>query len=379
MSATAQRISLRAPAPVLRARARRGSAGAFIATSLRYLTSVFPAVSRELAAWRRRAAAIPDAELRRLALESLAKRGNMEGAALFAVLAPRARRRAVVRALVAFQAAYNYLDLLAEQPSEDPAGNGRRLHEALLVALDPAVAHRDHYAHRAGDEDGGYLAGLVDATRDALAELPSYGCAAGAARGAAARIVEFQSRNLGLRQGGCEGLERWARSLADADGGLRWWETAAACGSTLSVNALIAHAAWPALDAATVAAIDDAYHPWIGALHSLLDSLVDVEEDRRERLCNLLGHYACSAEARERMALLARRARGRAATLERPELHGTIVTAMVGYYLSASAARAPRSLPITRAVIDADAPATRRATIAFRAARRLSGVVRRQP
>ena len=380
MSATAHRVSLRAPAPAatLRRHGRRSSTAALGATSLRYLTGVFPAVSRELAAWRWRAAAIPDTELRRLALESLAKRGNMEGAALFAVLAPRARRREVVRALVAFQAAYNYLDVLAEQPSDDPLRNGRRLHGALLVALDPAAAHDDYYAERPGGEDGGYLAALVDATREALVELPSHARAAAAARDAAARIVEFQSRNLGLRHGGCEELERWARARCGAEEQIRWWEMAAACGSSLAVHAQIAHAAQPGLSPARVAAIENAYHPWVGALHSLLDSLVDVEEDRRAQLRNLIGHYSSGAEARERMALLARCARARVAALGDP-VHETIATAMASYYLSVPSARSPEARSLARAVVAGDTPALRRAPNAFRAARRLAGVLRAAP
>ena len=95
---------------------------AFAAAATSYWLSVFPVVRREIARLRERASAIPDPVLRELALQALEKRGNMEGAAAFATLVPRPRRRAVVRALVAFQAAYNYVDMLAEQPCEDSRG-----------------------------------------------------------------------------------------------------------------------------------------------------------------------------------------------------------------------------------------------------------------
>lgn len=46
-------------------------------------------------------------------------RGNIEGAALFDALAPAGRRARTIRALVAFQTAYNYFDALSGLPSED--------------------------------------------------------------------------------------------------------------------------------------------------------------------------------------------------------------------------------------------------------------------
>src|ERR1700753_2706462 len=117
-------------------------AKAFAGTAFHYWFGVFPDVSREVARWHRRAHAIPDARLARLALfTQSAERGNLEGAAVFAVLAPREHRRSVVRAAVAFQALYDFVDTLAERASPDPVANGLRLHQALLTALDPARPH----------------------------------------------------------------------------------------------------------------------------------------------------------------------------------------------------------------------------------------------
>jgi len=95
-------------------RERVALAAAFVDAALRYWLTVFPRVGRGLRHWHERAGQIPDQELRRIAFDSLRKRGNIEGAAAFAAFAPRSRRAAVVRALVALQAAYNYADLLSE-------------------------------------------------------------------------------------------------------------------------------------------------------------------------------------------------------------------------------------------------------------------------
>ncbi len=313
----------------------------FTAVVSRYLLTVLPRATREMAHWRARAATIPDPALRRLALDSLAKRGNMEGAALFAVLSPRAHRGAAVRALVAFQAAYNLLDTLAEQPSADPIANARRLHQALPLAFDPTAAQPDYYAGTPWSEDGGYLAATVDACRAALAELPSVAVVAEAAHAAAMNIVGFQSLNLTESQGGEEQLERWARERTPPGSGLRWWQTAAACGSSLPVHVLIALAAERSVDRGDLDATRNAYFPWIGGLHSLMDSLVDVAEDERLGQRNLLVGRTSAQDAAAQMGQLAERAREEAGALRRGGEHTVILTAMAAHYLHASDASQP--------------------------------------
>src|SRR5580693_7359850 len=133
----------------------------FACTVVRYPLLVLPSVRSELAQWRTRAGEIPNANLRRTAMQALVKRGNVEGAALFATLAPAVYRDRTIRALVAFQTAYNYLDALSELPSEDPAANGEQLHQALRIALQPGAAHPDYYAHNPDRGDDGYLTAIV--------------------------------------------------------------------------------------------------------------------------------------------------------------------------------------------------------------------------
>lgn len=425
-------------------------AATFSRLAARYWLGVFPRVCRERRRWRARAQAIPDPELRRIALESQRKWGNVEGAAAFAALVPRGRHRAAAaRAMVCFQAAYNYLDLLGEQPNSDPATAGRRLHRALPVALDPGAPHEDYYAgltrsrdggragaggrpgegHRPDDggrsghghppDDGGYLTGLVDSCRAALTQLPAYPELASAARAAAERIVEFQSCNTGEIQGDYRALERWARAVTPDGSDLYWWETAAAGGSSLAIYALIALAAAagqpsssPAVGAdtpdsrpqlvptsdrapvlpyepspplesfpspATVQALQDAYFPWIGALHSLLDNLIDTAEDRATGQHSLIERYDSPEQAAERLGMLARRSLGAVCSLPcdardacDARAHAVVLVAMASFYLSTPQARAPAVEPVARAVMNAlDGPA-RPAMLVF-AARRLGG------
>jgi tetraprenyl-beta-curcumene synthase len=323
---------------------------AFARTAVRYLTAILPATRRELARWRTLATQIPNASLRRTALHALSKRGNVEGATLFATLAPASHRSATIRALVAFQTAYNYLDALSELPSEEPVANGYQLHQALLIALQPGAAHPGYYAHNPDHGDGGYLTAIVEVCRDAVAGLPSYPLVAPTALDAALRIVEFQALNLGEAQGGHGTLRRWATDTTSAAEGLAWWETAAGAGSSLVVHALIAAAADPRLDELDARRIDRAYHPWTGALHTLLDSLVDRREDREGGYRCLLDYYDSPEQEASRLADLALRAGKHIARLPSSCAHQVIVTAMCSYYLSAPECRTAEGQAIRRAL-----------------------------
>jgi tetraprenyl-beta-curcumene synthase len=350
---------------------------AFVDAARRYWLTVFPRVRKELRHWRARAGQIPDSELRRLAIDSLRESVTIEGAAAFAAFAPHARRAAVVRALAAFQAAYNYTDLLAEQPHRETVANGRRLHEALLVALDPDVPQRDYYAHHPRGDDGGYLRELVDTCRTALSGLPSHAVVMDSAQRAAARIVSFQSLNLGKTQGDHEALAQWARDETPPGTGLEWWETAAAAGSSLNVLVLIAAAADAELQEEHVAALDDAYFPWIGALHSLLDNVVDRQEDARTEQHSLVGYYASSSAAAARLHMLAAQGMNRARALPQGRRHEIILAAMAGSYLSTPEANTSDVEAISPRVLQAFGHLTAPTMLVFKLRRVLSSAATR--
>lgn len=332
---------------------RRASLGAaFAGAARRYWLGVFPHVRREAAHWRCRAEEIVDPALRRAALANLsAGRLHLDGAAAFAAFAPAAHRAAVVRAQVALQVAYDYVDTLAEQPCRDPVRNGDRLHQALGAALDPAGPRIDYYAHHPHREDAGYLQGIVDACRSALCELPAYASVASCMRRAAARMASYQSLNLTESQGDHVALARWARALTPSGADLRWWETAASAGSSLGVYVLIAAAANRIVSVEETAAIEAAYFPWIGSLHLLLDSLVDRREDAESGQRSLLDYYASPQEMAARLGLLATESLRRVQALPRCRQHVLMLAGMAGHYLSMPAAFRPDALPAARTVL----------------------------
>ncbi|HEY2217150.1 MAG TPA: DUF2600 family protein [Solirubrobacteraceae bacterium] len=338
---------------------------AFALAALRYWLTVFPRVVLELRHWRRSARRIADPTSRQLALDSLAKRSNMEGAAAFAAFVPWGRRAGVVRALVAFQAIYNYADMLAEQPSSDPVAAAQRLHQALLRALDPGSQRQSGEAGALAPVANDFLKEMTDACETALWQLPSYGVVATTVCRAAERIIAFQSLSLDHRGA----LEAWATGQGPETAGYAWWEVAAAAGSSLAVHALIAAAAAPQLQTHEVAAIDAAYFPSVGALHSLLDSLVDQAEDAETGQLRLLDCYPSRRHALDGLERLA----GQALTAARELSHGAgrqrqhelLLTAMACSYLSAPEASAVGVDPIRRAVQASLGPLARPMLLVF--------------
>lgn len=306
----------------------------FVCSARRYWLGVFPRVTVELRRWRARANRIPDPVLRQLALRALEqKRGNVEGAAAFAALVSAANRPTVVRALVSCQLMCDYLDLVSEQPNPDPVANGYRLHEALIVATAPGETHRDYYAEHGSGEDGGYLRAMVQSLRGALTALPSVAAVAEPLGSAAERVALYQSFNHGDADGSFQPFDRWAARTSAGHTDLHPWESAAGAGSTLAVLAMIAAAADPALRPSVANDIEAAYFPWIGSLHSLLDSLVDHREDMAVEGRALIAYYHSARHAADRMGELASEALRRALGLPQGRRHALIVAAMASYYM----------------------------------------------
>jgi tetraprenyl-beta-curcumene synthase len=191
---------------------------------------------------------------------------------------------------------------------------------------------------------------LVDRCRFALGALPSYASVADSALRCARRMVAYQSLNHGESSETRGALAGWATSLTPAGTGLRWWETAAAAASSLSVFALIAAAAQPMLDSDQAAATESAYFPWIGALHILLDSLIDRGEDAATGQHCLVDHYASAEETAVRMSVIATRATRATELLPQSAEHATILAAMTSFYLSSPTASAPGASPAAERV-----------------------------
>jgi tetraprenyl-beta-curcumene synthase len=292
--------------------------------------------------------------LREAALESLVTKCDvLEGAAAFATFTPPYLRRKVVRAITAFEIAFDYLDTIVELPNPEPVANTGSLGQALLAAFESGQGHADYYKHHDGRDDAGYLEGLVDTCRETLETLPSSAIVAEPAHHALSQIVTYQSLHHGDGRRSHDAFKDWACAQYTSGADLQWWEVGAAMGSQLYVLALIAAAADPATRPAQIAAIGYAYVPWIGALSTLLDSVIDQHEDRTAGQASLVDYYNSPKIVAERLRVMTIEARRLLHQLPDAENHILVLAGMAALFHSAPQASAPEVGIATRAVVDA--------------------------
>ncbi|ADB52882.1 hypothetical protein Cwoe_4469 [Conexibacter woesei DSM 14684] len=333
------------PAP---AASPRSALRALAAANARYWPTVAPIVRRELRHWTQRAEVIPTARWRTIAREKIAsEKFNAEVAATLATLAPFHLRRTVVRAIVAVEVMYDYLDGASEHASVTGAGD--HLYDAFPAVLGNLTITTQHLYQGLTHDDGGYLDLLVTTSRAAFLRLPAAATVAPAALHAATRCAEAQTHTHLIAHHGTEPVRRWSTPAAD-ELDLEWWEYAAGgAASVLAVHALIAAAADDRTTPATAAAIGHAYLLTC-TLSTLLDSLVDRDRDRHENGHSYISYYANEDAAATRLATIARRAATATGRLPNGAHHLMTVAGVAGYYLSDPGARQPPARTTTARV-----------------------------
>jgi tetraprenyl-beta-curcumene synthase len=337
---------------------------AVISALIAYEGRILPFARRELESWNACATTIPDPVLRAAALAALREKGrNAEATAVFAILAPRARRARALRGMTALQTAIDYLDSLGEAPVDDPLADGLALHRAICDAVSPGAASGDWYSNHPQRDDGGYLAALVTACQNVVADLPATGVIP-LLRRAATRCGEGQSHTHAAVRGADE-LERWA-SRQQAAPGYLWWELAAGASSSVAVHALLAAAADRRTTAEEAELIDAVYFPPIGALTVLLDDLIDRDDDLRTGQHNYLSYCAGEEQAANRIGLLADRARAATMPLRDGRRHRAILAGVAGFYLSASATGSGYAGSIRERLLESLDPTVRPLMVAIR-------------
>lgn len=307
---------------------------ALLCAAWRGVTWTIPSVRRELRRWRERALHIPDTELRADALETLRREHmNAQGAALFAVL-PRRRSLPLLRLLVAFQVALDYLDTVTERPAPDERAHGDRLHRSLIDALDPNAASADYYGEHPWEDDGGYLRALVETCRRGCATLLGYSAVRPHALSAASNLSVQVLNHLTDPAAREAALRSWAEGDGLRYGELQWFERSGVASSTLGIYALLATAAAQQLRTEQVRLVDAAYHPTVCLLCTLMDSLADYEEDRATGAHSYVARYGAAVVAIERISDLVPRALAEVRRLPSGSRHAVIVNGMVAMYLA---------------------------------------------
>lgn len=344
-----------------------------LTTGLSYWLHINPLAKREMKHWQNRASSIPDGTLRAQATHKLTgEKLNPEAAALFAILAPRRSRKGVVRLIVAFQIAYDYLDAINEAPNTANLQNGRTLHQALTDAVSQGQPHTDYYRYHPQTEDGGYLKELVDVCRSELARLPSRGSLQRTILNATSRCGEAQYRNHAVAVEGQQQLIDWSTASSDRHGYL-WWELAAGGISSLGIHALLATAARPTT-VEEAQRLDAAYFPPVCGLSALLDSLVDHAEDIRTTNHSFVNHYENEMHAAHRFGLISAEAHDLLRPLNHCRRHKLLLVGIAAFYLSASEADTPFARPVAARTIAQFGPPTNAMLTVMRLMRRHAGV-----
>lgn len=311
-----------------------GQAWAVAAAVVREVGWGLRAVLGEVERWRAYAEQIPDATIRADALAALEqKRPNTDGAALFWTLTKR-RCPALLRLLVAYEIMADFLDSMVERGAHVGVVNGRQLHLALVEAVDVSRPLSHYFRHHPWQDDGGYLAGLVQACRRGCAMLPSYVSVRPLlVRAAALAQVQglIHELDLPLRE---TILKEWAKCEMGEDREMDWYETAGAASAWLTVLALMAVAAEPAPSVGHAVDVYLAYFPWLSLAATLLDSYGDLVEDEAKEENSYIAYYGSLDGAVSRIDEVLRRATVEIYLLENGKRHAVIFGAMVAMYLS---------------------------------------------
>lgn len=298
-------------------------------------------VSREVAAWQRRAAQIRAPDLRALALHSLTdKRSLTEGAARFWEV-PRHRSKRLVKVLVAFQILANFLDTVSELGQRDLAVRTRDPSSIMLAfidAVDVDQPTRDYYRDYPAWDDDGYLLALVQVCRSCCVGLPSYRRARGrlARHARLAGVLDLHHDPDPVRRD--RTMERFVTTMFAGGASVPWFERAAAASSALTVIVLLTLASDPRT---TEHDLDDAVRAYtnVGALSVALDSFADQLDDAVSGHVSFIGYYANAPAAVSRIRHLIERSLRDTGGLRDGPRHVLLVSMMIALLLSRDSAR----------------------------------------
>jgi tetraprenyl-beta-curcumene synthase len=296
---------------------------------------------------------MPHGPLRDDALSALRhKRGQSEGAALFSVL-PRARNRSYLRLLVAYQTIWDYLDSVSERGASVGVSNGRRLHLALVDALDPAAPMRDYYRYSPWRDDGGYLHTLVQTCRECCSQLPSYDRVRGLVLRDAARAEVLALNHEPDPQARTSALKAWAAREFPHASAAAWYEITGAASAGLATFALLALACEASYSDHEIVRTHAAYYPWVSAAACMLDSYVDQVEDAAAGDHSYIAYYRGPEAAVTQIRRLLRHSLRELRSLPHGETHVLIACSMAALYLSKDSARTSTMREPTTRIADA--------------------------
>jgi tetraprenyl-beta-curcumene synthase len=320
---------------------------------------VLPEVRAELCRWRDSAERMPDPELRKQALASIAtKQFHCEGGGVYAAANPEFRP-VLLPLIVALQTISDYLDNLCDRSTSLDPADFRLLHRSMLDAVTPGAPFTDYYALRAERDDGGYLHALVRKCQTCVSVLPAYSLVMRDVQELVQLYGDLQVYKHIRRDLREPELLAWWQKHSPAYPELLWNEFAAATGSTLGMFMLFLAASDEKLTPEQAADIRAQYFPSICGLHILLDYLIDQAEDESGGDLNFCSYYESQDVLNERLSRMVQAARRASASLPFPRFHRMVVEGLVAVYLSDPKVRDQQRVRITARRLLKGSPWTR--------------------
>lgn len=317
-----------------------------------FVRKVFPYVDEQLEHWRTVASQIPDPELRKQALASLAdKRFHAQGGAIYALYPglKQEERQKLIVFIVAYQTISDYLDNLCDRAGVESAEAFRNLHLAMVDALAPRQKISNYYIYYPFKNDGGYLQELVTTCQSSLSS-PLLNTLLPVLKQWAALYSELQTNKhiaVAERDGVMKG---WLDPLVLNFPGFYSWEIAAATGSTLGIFFLAALAKSERPED-PLPLIEDAYFPWVSAIHILLDYFIDRFEDEQNGDLNFVQPYKDDRQMSDRLVMIFRGAGERAQRLANSRFHILVLNGLLAMYLSDPKALLGKNERVTKALL----------------------------
>lgn len=301
------------------------------------LRKTIPAVNQELIYWKSRATDIPNLRLREQALTSIEfKTFHCQGGGIYAMLAGKKWREAI-RFIVAYQTISDYLDNLCDRSDLLDPADFRSLHQSLLNIVTLSDVQTNYYQYREDQDDGGYLAELVQVCQDNLRQLANYSIIQNQLTSLALKYIDLQVDKHVTPNERVDRLKKlYVKSELD-DETITWYEYAATIGSTLAIFCLVSCAHRDEELTSTEAdQIYDGYFPYIQGLHILLDYLIDQEEDIAEGDLNFCFYYSDIEHMKERMIYFINQSERAVENLPDAHFHRLIYRGLLALYLADS-------------------------------------------
>lgn len=295
---------------------------------------VFPAVQKELEFWKREARQIPDPELRKQALDSIeAKDFHCEGGGIFSLLS-ESRKEEALSFIVAYQTISDYLDNLCDRSTSLDDKDFAALHESMQHALRKSSPVTNYYRFRDEQDDGGYLAKLVDKCQQIFWKMDNYECIAAYLSELCRYYSDLQIHKHVIQHERVPRLKEWFKTFEKEVPDMSWYEFSACSGSTLGIFCLISYALRPDFREEDAERIYKVYFPYIQGLHILLDYFIDQEEDLVGGDLNFCTYYDSKEQMFERFSHFVKEADACLNELPHEHFHKLIHRGLLGLYLS---------------------------------------------